>query len=376
MIERMKEIAKSYRGECLSDLYINNRTRLKWKCEYGHIWETEPRVIVQGHWCPICRNDKRKLNINEMKMLAKKYNGECLSSEYIDAITKLKWRCEKGHIWEAVPSSVKRGHWCIVCAGKKKLSINDMRNLAQKYEGECLSRTYINALTKLRWRCKDGHIFEARPNDVQNGHWCPICSKKKKLSLKEIRKLAEINNGKCLSSEYKNNYTKLKWMCKEGHIFFMCSNNVQQGQWCPKCVYNKSEEICRKTLEVLFGAKFPKAKPKWLRNPETGFLLELDGYCEELGIAFEHNGRQHYEINEKFHVSESEFKKLKKRDVVKKNLCEQHGVKLIVIPQLKIKINGQSCVTKENLKQYILSQIADAGINININKEDVMGCVK
>jgi hypothetical protein len=356
-LEELKKIAYARGGECLSDKYINDRTKLKWRCQHGHIWETQPRAITHGHWCPICRNNKRKLNINDMRNLADKYNGKCLSNEYIDSMTKLKWMCENGHIWEAIPSSVKSGHWCIICAGKNKHTIKDMQNLSKKYDGECLSKEYINAITKLEWKCKDEHIFKARPNDVQNGHWCPICSRKKKLTLEDMQILAKNNNGKCLSTEYKNNRIKLKWLCKEGHVFLMRPNNVQQGQWCPKCVHYKSEETCREVFEKLFGKKFPKVRPKWLRNPETGRCLELDGYCEELGIAFEHNGRQHYEKNDLFHATEKEFRKTEERDTVKQILCKQHGVKLITVPQLKVKISGQFYLTKDNLRQYILRRL-------------------
>ncbi|PKM92484.1 MAG: hypothetical protein CVU81_00175, partial [Euryarchaeota archaeon HGW-Euryarchaeota-1] len=46
--------------------------------------------------------------------------GKCLSTKYINANTKLKWQCKEGHRWEAIPSSIKKGSWCPVCARKNK----------------------------------------------------------------------------------------------------------------------------------------------------------------------------------------------------------------------------------------------------------------
>ena len=43
----------------------------------------------------------------------------------------------------------------------------------------------------------------------------------------------------------------------------------------------------------MFGAKFPKLRPDWLVGP-NGKRLELDGYCKEFCLAFEHHGEQHY----------------------------------------------------------------------------------
>jgi hypothetical protein len=50
-----------------------------------------------------------------MQDIAAKWNGFCLSDEYIAAKIKLKWKCVAGHIWEATPDSVRRGSWCPKC---------------------------------------------------------------------------------------------------------------------------------------------------------------------------------------------------------------------------------------------------------------------
>src|ERR1019366_682942 len=61
--------------------------------------------------------------LERMKRLARHREGRCLSTEYINNHTKMRWRCKFGHEWEAIPNSVAphdgfRGSWCPTCAGK------------------------------------------------------------------------------------------------------------------------------------------------------------------------------------------------------------------------------------------------------------------
>ena len=59
----------------------------------------------------------------------------------------------------------------------KPLSVEDVRELAQSKNGECLSTRYAGAQRKLRWRRDKGHEWEAQPNMVKNeGTWCPYCA--------------------------------------------------------------------------------------------------------------------------------------------------------------------------------------------------------
>jgi len=41
------------------------------------------------------------------------------SIEYINVKTKLKWQCERRHIWMATPDNIKSGRWCPKCRSKK-----------------------------------------------------------------------------------------------------------------------------------------------------------------------------------------------------------------------------------------------------------------
>ena len=114
---------------------------------------------------------------------------------------------------------------------------------------------------------------------------------------------------------------------------------------------SQGEEHCRRILEKIFGRKFPPTRDlKWLYNPESGRRLELDGYNEQLGIAFEFQGRQHYYYTPAFHETEDKFIQQIRRDRLKKELCLQNKVWLIVVP---------FTVSEGSREKYIKDQLPD-----------------
>jgi len=271
-------IAKNRGGRCLSKKYINATTKLNWQCKEGHRWHTTLSMIKQGTWCPYCAK-VAKLTIEEMQSLAAKHGGRCLSDKYINSSSKLSWECKEGHIFEISPSHIKTSKsWCPICgyktvSDKLKYSMEEIRGLAAKRGGECLSKKY-NAGDKLLWRCKEGHEWEASPHGIKNS-----------------------------------------------------------GSWCPSCTEYVNEALIRAMFEKIFDVKFMKCRPKWL----AGFSsrsLELDGYNKDLGIAFEYHGEQHFNGNNYFYKNNtrSNIDKRKAYDNIKRKLCEEKGVKLIEIP--------------------------------------------
>lgn len=297
-----------------------------------------------------------KRTLKEMKELAKSRKGKCLSKKYINNSTKLKWQCNEGHVWWATPAHVNYSTWCPHCANNIKLSIRHMQVLAKKKGGRCLSKSYNNNRTKLKWQCKKGHVWEATPGHVMLGTWCPTCAdlnagSTQRSSIKAMRSLAKEKMGKCLSKNYVNTLTKLKWQCKHKHIWEATPHDINSGRWCPECTLWTRERTCRKYFEILFNQNFPKTKPSWLLN-DKGNLMELDGYCKKLNLAFEHHGEQHYKPH-KFFSQLRDFNEQKRDDSIKRKLCKENNVKLIEIPY-SLKHKG--------LKGFIIKQCKLKGI--------------
>ncbi len=178
----------------------------------------------------------RKLTIEQMRQLASQRDGKCLSVVYESNYTDLEWECKNGHRWFALPKAVKQGHWCTRCVvNSRKKSIEDMQVLAQKKGGKCLSTQYGMNKTKLLWECKKGHQWHATPIAIQRGGWCPVCSGRAPLALHQMQVLASQKNGKFLSKTYTRTSDLHRWQCAQGHTFQMRPHHVRRGSWCPHC---------------------------------------------------------------------------------------------------------------------------------------------
>jgi predicted DNA-binding protein YlxM (UPF0122 family) len=158
----------------------------------------------------------------------------------------------------------------------------------------------------------------------------------RKYTIEEVAIEVEKCGGKLISEEYINNKTPLVIRCKYDHIFKSTFDQIKnRNVWCRECKsFTVSEEICRNFLETLFQNKFPRFKADWLRN-DLGFKLEFDGFCEELNIAFEHQGIQHYKVVKYF--GDDRFQRLQYNDLQKVKICQERNIKLIIIPQLYMK---------------------------------------
>ena len=106
----------------------------------------------------------------------------------------------------------------------------------------------------------------------------------------------------------------------------------------------KRENLCCQVAEEIFGCPFTSQKPKWLTNPETGYRLQLDCYNNDLKLAFEHNGEQHYNGDHYYNRDQNKFISQLKRDEIKKELCRKKGVDLIIIPYT---------VKEEDIREFI-----------------------
>lgn len=95
---------------------------------------------------------------------------------------------------------------------------------------------------------------------------------------------------------------------------------------------SKGERICCQTLEKIYGLPFTTQRPDWLRNPETGEKLELDCYNDDLKIAVEYNGEQHYKWPNFTNQTYQQFINQVRRDMYKLSTCDKNNIYLIVVP--------------------------------------------
>ena len=273
----------------------------------------------------------KKYSLTDMQNLAEKKGGHCLSNIYYGAHTKLHWQCAQGHQWWTTPNDIRRGSWCIICAGYARRTIDDMQEYARSRGGLCLSTEYKNSMTPLLWECAQGHQWWGKPNTVRSGNrWCKKCAGLEKKTVADMQAVAKTRSGKFCSETYRGDAANHTWQCIEGHQWEATPNRILRGGWCPVCSKGVSERTVRFILEKLFQRPFPTLKPTWLVN-QRGGRMEFDGFCTDLGLAFEYQGVQHFQFNKRFHGDDTAFIRRKEDDKKKRELCEEHGVKLIVV---------------------------------------------
>ncbi len=175
-------------------------------------------------------------------------------------------------------------------------------------------------------------------------------------------------------SSAKNTARSTRWLgecvhCDHSKAFMVSHINSQPSMGRCKCGYPRhfGQEVLRQYLQTLLQTSFVMCKPHWLVDPETSSRLELDGYCEQLCIAFEHQGRQHYELGTKYTKEQAELDDIQRRDRVKAELCKEHGVRLLVIKDFLIYLKSDPMKLQESVRL----DLARLGIDLPQNFEAV-----
>ncbi|WP_315767599.1 MULTISPECIES: hypothetical protein [unclassified Bradyrhizobium] len=320
-------------------------------CRRGHL---APRYVSSPN-CATCLVEHARKNggwnarpekhafLNSIRAVVEKRGGALLSKAYVSAKTKLRVRCERGHIFPITPDNLRHGRWCPKCKFEdhtkrqtaKFLSIAKLNEIAhERFGGKCLATTPASTHTRVLWRCKvKAHkpFPAAISNVVHQGNWCPECDAVRRRlyppkpaiprTIVEARIAERGGRIVCIvgGKQWRGLGTLLWVKCANGHEWKADANNlIHAGSWCPYC-RPKGERIVREIFEATFGARFPKVKPAWLAV-RTGRKLELDGYCEKLAIAFEYQGPHH-----------KSQATVRATDALKRKACRAHRVTLVEV---------------------------------------------
>ena len=349
-------------AKCLATEYINNSTKMLIECEHKHQWEIHFGNIKAGRWCPYCSG--KLFYIEDIaKILSENFPGYKLITG--NKKKNLEIECDKGHVFFKDFVDVRNNNRiCPECIRLQMPTIESIREFIDNNHpgGSCLSEKFVACEKKLLFQCKNKHTWETLFRNIQKGHWCPHCIINKKKDIEFIKNFVkEKYGGECLSEEYINKDHKLKLRCKQGHEW-ESSYGVFRECWCPICAISSGERFCKYTFEKLFGYEFNTIRPEFLRYFEgNNRKLELDGYCQELNFAFEYQGRQHYQIVDKFKMTKEILKQQQERDEIKRKKCKEHKTKLIEVPYFSRKFK------QENLKDYIKSECIRLNINLPNN---------
>ena len=68
-IKKIQQIAEQRGGKCLSTVYTNNQTPLKFECSNKHTFQMPPYSLTIGRWCRKCYEDEIELYTDQMNQI-------------------------------------------------------------------------------------------------------------------------------------------------------------------------------------------------------------------------------------------------------------------------------------------------------------------
>lgn len=246
---QLQQAAQAQGGQCLESTYLGDMPH-RFVCALGHAWKARPYRIINEHsWCHQCANianGQRRLQqdgLERLQRLAAEKGGTCLSETYTGGTARYRFICAQGHRWDTEGNNVVRGAWCRECAYDDKREhyrlsdgLERLERAARAKGGVCLAQQYVQSKSFYRFRCQQGHEWEATGHRVLRGAWCPQCVyDRKKLGIEIMHQIAEKQGGRCLSTHYVNSRTKLHWECDRGHRWHAIPAAIRKGHWCPDC---------------------------------------------------------------------------------------------------------------------------------------------
>ena len=240
-IEYVKKYFKDRDYLYLSTTYTNNKKKELVQCPEGHQYEVRFNDFKNSRRCPKCaneiRSEKQKHTIEDVKKYYENEGYKYLSTTYTNNRTKELVQCPEGHQYEVSFGNFQSDYRCPVCSikigsEKRKHTIEDVRKYYENEGYKYLSTKYTNSKTKELVQCPEGHQYEVRFNNFQNGQRCPVCNNEKTSSKAEIE-----------LQEFVKTITKV---------------------------------ICNDRTQIV--------------NTNTGHYLELDIYLPDLKKAIEYNG--------------------------------------------------------------------------------------
>lgn len=241
------------------DSYINNGSKWKSRClKCNQIVYPIFSNIAKGHsGCGYCAGQKAIKGINDIESLNPDLAKEAYGWDpalYMLASNKLlEWKCKKGHVWSATPSTRQKSN-CPFCSGRVVITgetdfATVKPELIKYVDGWDPSQETSASGRKMAWKCDSGHRWQAAISSVSRGNFCPYCSNQKVLvgfndlntTHPDIAKEAYGWDPKTIVA---GSPKILQWICTVGHIWKSSSEGrIKNGQLGTGCSYCSNRKL-------------------------------------------------------------------------------------------------------------------------------------
>ena len=384
-------------------VYVNSQTKVCIICPIHGEFSQTPNAHLRGQGCPTC-NGHPKLTIDIVKQRCfEKYGNKftILSDKINKYNDKLRVFCneidEEGNYHGEFTTRVNkfldtnprmrngklyyRKGGCPKCRKKSLLDLKKdyvwfEEKASEKHNGKyTYNHDYDGAYSRVTITCPIHGDFIQTAFRHLRGDGCPMCGKIKMLkAATKYQKSNEEFIRECKQflpesityekTNYVNAKTKVTLTCKYHGDFTVNPHSMLNGKTgCPSCGESHLEREMRHFLNDN-GVKFEAQKRfEWLKNIDTGYTLPLDFYLPEYNVAIECQGEQHFmdgkrniwfgqTIESENFVKEQRINTIN-RDKLKKKICEEHGIKIYYISNLKSEYWDKLYYSKKELLNEI-----------------------
>ena len=313
--------------------------------EHGE-FKQSPNAHLMGRGCPKCRMKKSwdirgRKTTEEWIKEARAVHGDKYDYskvEYINNDTKVHIICPEHGEFLQRPKDHLNGQGCPKCS--KRFSdleyFIERANKIYSNKYDYSNFIYANTSTKGIIICHEKDEFGEEhgeflqtPKIHLRGFGCSKCSNNymdKNLFIKKSNVIHE-NKYDYSKTEYEKNNKKVCIICPEHGEFWQRPNDHLQGQGCPLC---KTSHIERKVRTYFNGSDIeliPQKHFDWLGRQS------LDFFIEDKNIGIECQSEIHYVANyyknKGIEDSEKRLEYRRQLDATKKELCKEHGIKLV-----------------------------------------------
>lgn len=325
----------------LSTDYINAHTKLEYECPNGHKYSTRWGHFAKGHGCPRCAGVE-KLSLEFVRSEFEKSGYQLLTTKYINSDQKLTYLCPNKHKHSSTWNNWRYGCRCPYCSNKIKKTVASIK-LEFEMEGyTLLTKTYRDNQQKLKCICPKGHSHSTSWGNWTNGHRCSFCHGHKKLSINFVKSEFKKEGYILTTEKYNNAHRKLYYLCPKGHENSVTWSNWKKGNRCSSCVtvISKGEVEVRNFIKSL-GVTVLANDKNQISSPKTDHRLELDIFMPDLNKAIEYNGEY--------------WHRKKGKDLLKQRLCKLKGIDLMFVWDNDWKKFPDIC--KNNIEAFIFDDL-------------------
>lgn len=396
--EAYKRFGNDFSFPLIESQYVNNKTYITVRCnKCGYEFSRRPNDLFSDKFngCKNCKhietikkrektkilkekikdNIKKDIKNNFFESLYKKFGNTItpFSDEFVNMTTEMHFKCNKcGHIFSKTPFLFIRSNGCQKCkCSSQKLTTEEFIQRAKKIHGDKYDYSeseYKSTDEDVIVICHEKDEFgeehgrfkvtpHAHIGSMHSG--CPKCSGKfRKDTDYFIRQAKRIHGDKYIyaKTQYVKALEDVIITCPIHGDFQLTPNEHLNGRGCPLCKESHLEKEIRLFLDENGIKYIPQARFDWLRTNDTRKKMSLDYLIKDKNIAIECQGIQHFNAKRFWPTERSKEQavlRVQERDKLKKQLCEEHGIKVLYYSNLGIEYPYHVFTDKEELLKEI-----------------------